>query len=217
MTPLAIVVIALIGLSSPWFVNLLTWGLTFPLPKDSGDRVEAIVVLGRGDAFRDERFTEARQLWQEQRAPNIFASGMLDAKFITRDLEKSGVPLVSLAGEECSQTTVENALFTSALLRPQGIKDILLVSDAPHMLRAMLIFRSVAFDVTPHPIPIPAQLGTQQQRLKLVLREYAGLIHHALTGKFWRRSPDALDNPPPEVLDKIVDWNCKVPRASQQE
>ncbi len=215
--PLIIVAAGLIVLSSSWFVDLLTWGLTWPLPNDSGDRVDAIVVLGRGESLRDERLAKVWQLWREERASNIFASGMLDAKFITRRLEKSGVPVLSLGGEECSQTTEENALFTSALLRSRGIDDILLVTDSPHMLRAFLTFRSMSFEVTPHPVSLQPQQMGKISRLRTVLREYVALLHHAITGKFKARSPQALDNPSAEITHKIDDWNCKVPKAPKAQ
>jgi uncharacterized SAM-binding protein YcdF (DUF218 family) len=204
--------IAFFLITSPAFVNLLTWGLTAPLPPDLGDRVDTIVVLGRGENFRAERIALAWQLWQSKRADKIFASGMMDAITMVEYWQNMGVPTTSLAGEECSQTTEENAAFTSAILRDRKVKNILLVTDPPHMWRSLLVFRSFGFNVVPHATPLDSQQLTTKQQLVRVVREYLGAIDYALSDKFRQRSPQELDNPSPEILQKITEWNCKVPR-----
>ncbi|NET38393.1 MAG: YdcF family protein [Cyanothece sp. SIO1E1] len=209
--PLAVVIIVIIVFTSPVFVSLLTWGLTATLPPDSGNRVDTIVVLGRGENLRSDRLAATWQLWQAERAANIFFSGMMDARPMVRYLKDNGVPTSSLAGEECSQTTEENAMFTSAILRPQGVKDILLVTDPPHMWRSFLVFRSVGFNVIPHIVTSSSQTPTKTK----LAREYLGMIAYAVTGKFQARSPAELDSPSPEVLRKISEWNCKEPRVKR--
>jgi uncharacterized SAM-binding protein YcdF (DUF218 family) len=210
--PLIAVAIAFFLITSPVFVNLLTWGLTAPLPPDLGDRVDAIVVLGRGPDLRAARTGVAWQLWQSKRADKIFASGMMDAIPMVEYWQDKGVPATSLAGEECSQTTEENAIFTSAILHSQRVKSILLVTDPPHMWRSLLVFRSFGFNVVPHATRLDFQRFTTKDRLVLVVREYLGAIDYALNDKFRQRSPQELDNPSPEILRKITEWNCKVPR-----
>lgn len=210
--PLVISVVVFIILTSPAFINLLTLGLTVAVPDDSGDRTDTIVVLGRGSDLRTDRLAETWQLWQDGRASNIFASGMMDAKPMVRYLRENGVPVSLIAGEECSQTTEENGLFTSAILRPQGVKDILLVTDEPHMWRSLLIFRSVGFNVVPHPTTLNSQETSNTHQLIGVMREYGGMLYYSLTGKFQRRSPEDLDTPSSDVTRKLTEWNCKLPR-----
>jgi uncharacterized SAM-binding protein YcdF (DUF218 family) len=210
--PLTWGAIAFFLITSPAFVNLLTWGLTAPLPPDLGDRVDTIVVLGRGADARAERISVAWQLWQSKRADKIFASGMMDAITMVEYWQNMGVPITSLAGEECSQTTEENAAFTSAILRHQKVKNILLVTDPPHMWRSFLVFRAVGFNVVPHATSLASQRLTTSEQLALVVREYFGAIDYALSDKFRQRSPEELDNPSPEILRKITEWNCKIPR-----
>jgi uncharacterized SAM-binding protein YcdF (DUF218 family) len=194
-------------LISPIGVKLGLWGLTAFVPPDSGEPVQAIVVLGRGEDLRVSRVAEVQALWQDDRAPRIFASGMSDAKAIIQALEAAGIPGERLTGEECSQSTEENALFTNAILRPQGIEKILLVTDPPHLLRSFLLFRSFRFDVIPHSSSIDL-LATSQERFKTEMREYFGLIQYALTGEFIPRSLDRLNRPPAEVTHKIRNWRC---------
>jgi uncharacterized SAM-binding protein YcdF (DUF218 family) len=205
--PLVAIAILLL-LTSPWSLQIGLWGLTLGVPPDSQEPVDAIVVLGRGNDFRDSRVVLAQQLWNSKRAPQIFISGMLDARLMMQELTKVGIPAQHLSGEECSQSTEENALFTNAILRPQGIQKILLVTDAPHVLRSLLTFRSFGFHVIPHPSPLPPLLSNSE-KLKILLREYAGLVQYLLTGQFQPRPLESVNHPAQAVTQKIVDWGCR--------
>jgi uncharacterized SAM-binding protein YcdF (DUF218 family) len=164
------------------------------LPNDAGQPVDAIVVLGRGRALRPERTQVAADLWQANRSPLVFASGRGDAKPIAQALVKRGVPEQAIDGEPCSRTTEQNAQFTAALLKPRGIQQILLVTDPPHMLRSFLTFRSLGFDVIPHPNPLPPELNARREAF-LIVREYMGLVSYGLLGRFFPR-----EAPPAEVV-----------------
>ena len=210
--------LALIGL--PWLVRaipykrqisgfglllLLLYGLTCSapgiqlgsrvlvglLPADPGRSADVIVVLGRGPDLRLERVQVAAQLWHSKRAPVVFASGTGDAQPIGELLVQSGVMPEAVTGEPCSRTTEENAQFTAALLKPQGIQTILLVTDPPHMLRSWLTFRSFGFEVIPHPNPLPAQL-TPHKEAFLLVREYVGLASYGVLGRFLPRDVPPL-------------------------
>nr|WP_228038438.1 YdcF family protein [Nodosilinea sp. LEGE 06152] len=171
---------------SPIGVKVGGKGLALLIPRDSGQPAEAIVVLGRGGDFRPSRVRVAAELWQQRRAPLIFASGRSDAIEIGQMLEAAGVPATAVDGEPCSATTNENALFTAALLQPQGIRRLILVTDPPHMARSLLTFRSLGFEVTPHPSPVPNGLDIRNRQF-LVLREWAGLIGYGMMGRYFAR------------------------------
>ena len=173
---------------SPLGVKVGGKGLALLIPQDGGQSVDAIVVLGRGGEFRPARVAVAADLWRQQRAPLIFASGMGDAIELGQMLETAGVPETAIDGEPCSRTTNENALFTAALLQPKGIKRLILVTDPPHMARSLLTFRSVGFDVIPHPSPIPSSLNVKR-RQQMVMREWAGLIGYGIMGRYFARDP----------------------------
>lgn len=184
-----VLLLLLYGLGlSPLGTALGSAGLAVLIPQDGGQTADAIVVLGRGGDFRPSRVQVAADLWQQQRAPLVFASGRGDAIEIGQMLEAAKVPTVAIDGEPCSATTNENALFTAALLQPQGIKRLILVTDPPHMARSLLTFRSVGFDVIPHPSPIPSGLDLKH-RQSLVLREWAGLMGYGLMGRYFTREP----------------------------
>lgn len=165
------------------------------LPKDSGETAGAIVILGRGGGdFYTARTNLAKDLWQSKRAPLIFTSGIDDAPSMISQLQEKGVPRQTMDGENCSLTTAENALFSAAVLQPRGIKKIILITDAPHMLRSLLVFRANGFEVIPRSTPLPAYLGTQGSFM-LKLREYGGLFTYAFRGLFSTPPASELDSP----------------------
>jgi uncharacterized SAM-binding protein YcdF (DUF218 family) len=164
------------------------------LPQDTGQPTDAIVVLGRGKPLRPERVQVAAELWQANRAPLVFASGWGDAKPIARSLVQRGVAEQAVDGEPCSRTTEENAQFTAALLQPRGVRQILLVTDPPHMLRSFLTFQSFGFQVVPHPNPLPPEMNTRREAF-LIVREYLGLMSYGLLGRFFPR-----EVPPAEIV-----------------
>jgi uncharacterized SAM-binding protein YcdF (DUF218 family) len=63
--------------------------------------------------------------------------------------EDFGVPVQWVEGR--SRDTAENAAFSAAMLRADGIKRILLVTDALHMPRARAAFERAGFDVVSAP------------------------------------------------------------------
>jgi len=69
-----------------------------------------------------------------------------------------------------------------------------LITDPPHMLRALLTFRANGFTVTPYTSQLPEHLSFKA-KVFLNLRESIGLVSYGLRGLFFpQRSPE-LDNP----------------------
>jgi len=169
-------------------------GLVTFVPSDPGVTADAIVVLGRGVRLRNSRVDVAAELWKENRAPLIFASGAGDGSQIVELLSVEGIPNQALNEESCSRTTQENALFTATVLKPQGVKQILLVTDPPHMLRSLLTFRSLGFTVIPHLSPLPPDLP-QGRKAVMVLYEYVGLVSYGLKGRYFPQSLPIAERP----------------------
>lgn len=192
----------------PFVVNK---ALIASLPTDPGKKVDAIVVLGRGAPFARPRVNLAAELWQNQRAPVIFVSGRGDASDLIAQLEEKGIPERSLDGEECSVTTWENAIFTDAILQPQGIRQILLITDALHMWRSILVFRAQGFDVIPRISPIDFYFVGKRGKSFLALREYSGLVEYGLRGLYFPKHSSELNNP------ELVNIVQKAQRYGQQQ
>jgi uncharacterized SAM-binding protein YcdF (DUF218 family) len=231
-TPVVIVLPLLFLVLLPWIIPRLRWkrvisgvgalllvlyfSATFPLtlavakkglvafiPPDSGTAVDAIVVLGRGKPFRKSRVEVAAELWQARRAPLIFASGVGDGLEIVEQLKEKGIPDSALNEEHCSETTRENALLTASELQPQGIKRILLVTDPPHMLRSLLTFQSMGFEVTPHASPVPSELSSSKTAL-LLFSEYMGLFSYGIQGRFLPQDEVAKKITPPVAKSRSL-------------
>jgi uncharacterized SAM-binding protein YcdF (DUF218 family) len=146
---------------------------------------QAIVVLGGAlnmpsEAHRQaeitnsaDRMLEALRLYRAGRAPLVVLSGgdspllpkarmMHEADEMRAILEEWGIPDAATLVEDGSINTRENALFTHKLLAQRGIGQIILVTSAIHMPRAVATFRKVGFDV----VPVPADFltGWEKQR-----------------------------------------------------
>jgi uncharacterized SAM-binding protein YcdF (DUF218 family) len=64
-----------------------------------------------------------------------------EAKIMQQVALSRGVPERALLVEPRSDNTVENAHEAAQLLRPRGVREVLLVSDRTHLPRAALLFR----------------------------------------------------------------------------
>jgi uncharacterized SAM-binding protein YcdF (DUF218 family) len=94
--------------------------------------------------------------------------------------------------EDGSNDTLQNAQFTSAQLRERGVTDVVLVTDAVHMPRAVRAFKPTALGIVPAPmrfyseapmlvtdyLPSGEGLGKSQR----ALRELLGLMFYRLKG-----------------------------------
>lgn len=193
ISPRAIMLLVGFIVSLPIIYAVAAKGLVVFLPTDSGAAADAIVVLGRESELNEYRVYVAAELWRAKRAPMIFVSAGGAAVKLIQLLEARGIPNRVLDGENCSLTTEENALFTAAILHPQGIQRILLITDPPHMMRALLTFRAHGFTVIPYTSPLPKEWGFKKKAF-LELREYMGLVSYGLRGLFVPQRPLTLNS-----------------------
>ncbi|MEY2619179.1 MAG: hypothetical protein RL522_2181 [Pseudomonadota bacterium] len=159
-------------------------GALLPLPQPLADRAlpdagtQAVVVLGGGvlaeapeyGAAQPASATLARlrygiRLARAQRLPLAFAGGLgwggrgdaSEAQAVAQSArEDFGFEPRWL--DDQSRETRENAQKLAALMLPQGMRRIALVSDAWHLPRAALEFERAGFTVLPAPtrLPLPA-------------------------------------------------------------
>lgn len=126
---------------------------------------QAIVILGggfyRGQEFNNvyqsggattQRLQYAAYLAKNTHLP-IALSGIEATYGMETTLEQLGSSAKWL--EKNSHDTYENAQFSAQLLQPQGIKHIVLVTDAWHMSRAVLAFQQAGFNTLPAPTDFP--------------------------------------------------------------
>jgi uncharacterized SAM-binding protein YcdF (DUF218 family) len=201
---------------SPLFAYLsagsLEWFYPALVPQAAGE-AEAIVVLGGAvmpsdlpvlepypswDTYR--RCKYAGWLYRHRRFVPVVVSGgpgpenVIIARAMRSELELEGVPSAAIITEERSTSTYENGLFSAVLLRARGIRKILLVTEAYHMLRAEKVFRKLGLEV----VPAPCAFSTARFHISLdkflpvgqpltinnsVLHEWIGLGWYKLRGR----------------------------------
>jgi uncharacterized SAM-binding protein YcdF (DUF218 family) len=131
------------------------------VPGSSTPHADAIVVLGGGNLpVADWSRTTTRAgrgltLWRDGFAPLLLVSGSDQADDLARGFTLSGVPGGDLRVESRSVNTHENARNSAAMLKADGLSDVLLVTSAIHMRRAAGCFRHEGIVVT----PVPAEDG----------------------------------------------------------
>ena len=143
-----------------------------PVPVIESPAADAIIILGGavGSADypridvdltgRSDRVMHAARLYRAEKAPIIIVTGgtikWMSAKkpeaiTILRLLEELGVPPKSILVEVESLNTFQNASNTKRLLTKHGLKNILLVTSASHMPRALATFRTMGIKAIPSP------------------------------------------------------------------
>ena len=116
-----------------------------------------VEINGAGD-----RVLYAAELYKEGKAAQILLSGgdiewqdtgsTTPAEDMASILIQLGVPESALRLETESKNTYENAVYAKEILDEQGITQILLITSALHMPRAVAIFENQGFEVTPVPV-----------------------------------------------------------------
>lgn len=197
--------LTLLALSLPIVADPLTRALLRypPLEPAAARDAQAIVVLSGGTrkgppgAQADEltpvtleRLAYGARLSRVTGLPLLLSGGVVthgepEAVVLGRVLERDfGVQARWL--ETRSRNTTENALESAALLRSAGVRHVLLVTSATHMVRAMQAFDGTGLAViaAPAPEPRPAYDGLTDwlptpaalQRSTAALYELLGLI-----------------------------------------
>lgn len=165
----ALLILSLAGLwllSTPYVGGKLLDALKPPPLLPRGDEAEAIVILG-GGSYRDtieydgdtvgrmtlERVRYGAWLARRTGKPVLVTGGAptggaAEATLMRSVLEgEFGVPVRWI--EDRSDNTRENALRSAALLKPDGITRVYLVSHAWHLKRAMPEFERAGLAVIP--------------------------------------------------------------------
>jgi uncharacterized SAM-binding protein YcdF (DUF218 family) len=179
------------------------------LPDKNMEEATSVIILGRGPNDRLQRSLIAAQIFYEHRT-NIFVSGMSDAPTILEYLMEMGVPEKHLAGERCSQSTWENALFSDALMSEHDKETIILITDEPHLLRAYLVFKGFGLDIIPYGIPREQGGLLSPKQAWITLREYTALIAYAGNRKFWPKDEKEQRVNIHQAKQKVDNWGCNL-------
>lgn len=167
----ALALLALFLVSWPPLAWLFARALEAPYPPESlpPTDAQAIVVLAsavypptpplptaRVGNDTLERCLYAAWLYKYWRQLPVLASGGTNtsdsppyAMVMRETLRTQGVSDSMIWSEEQSHSTHENAVYSAKLLRQKGIRKIVLVTEAYHMLRAEKSFRKQGLEVIP--------------------------------------------------------------------
>ncbi|MGI8426001.1 MAG: YdcF family protein [Actinomycetota bacterium] len=143
-----------------------------PMALEKVPKADAIVVLGGvvGAALpprltvdlsgASDRVLYAAQLYQAGKGRLVIASGgalpwqcksPAEAYAMAALLTEWGVPHGAIMLETASRNTYENAVNSKRLLGAHGLHQVLLVTSALHMPRALALFRALGIEAAPAP------------------------------------------------------------------
>jgi len=164
--------VLLLMLSMPFFGGTLLVALERGLTADATEKPRAIVILTADiDRFvgDDPGFAPGRLTLDRERAGSILFRRVQLPVLVTGGVLRKGDPPISVVTaqslrddfqipvrwtETRSRDTWENAEYSAAMLRANGIDTIYLVTHAWHMRRALLAFRHFGIKVVPAPVQI---------------------------------------------------------------
>jgi uncharacterized SAM-binding protein YcdF (DUF218 family) len=211
----SLVVLAILGFSPVGNALIITLEDRFPPWDAARGPPDGIIVLGgalNGSGRSNEvvmlnegaerltvvpqlarRYPNARILFSGGSAALIYEGGA-EAELAGRLLESFGIAQDRITLEDRSRNTIENAIFSKAIVRPKPGERWLLVTSAYHMPRAMGVFHKAGFPVEAYPVdwrtrgaedalrPF-ATIGDGLQRTDTAVHEWVGLAVYWLTGR----------------------------------
>jgi Uncharacterized conserved protein len=117
--------------------------------EDTLEKSDAIIILS-DDNFYADRATRAAELFRQELAPTVVASGIRlrpyagIAELMTHDLIERGVPKERIVPfPQAADNTREEADALKIMVLQKGWKSVILVTSNYHTRRARLIFRKV--------------------------------------------------------------------------
>jgi len=156
---------------------------------DSPEPLDAIVVLGaplRPDGGLSdvlaERVAGGLAAWRAGGAPIVCVTGgdtgagHNEADAMAAALIASGLPREAVRVERTARTTAENATRVAALLAPERVRRVWLVTQPFHGRRARRVFRAAGLEVRVWHIEDSLQYAQPRRALRWITREYAAWI-----------------------------------------
>ncbi len=161
---------------------------SYPYAKEYGKAIDGTAAL--------ERDHYAAFIHRETGLPILVSGGYV----VSSDMSEASVMADTLKNsfnasvtwqEGKSRNTAENAIYSAALLKENGIEKIYLVTHAWHMLRAVKMFEKQGLEVTPAPTMFASNMTNTSWdyylpnasalfNVRIALREYIGIVWYKL-------------------------------------
>ena len=148
-----------------------------------------------GDAL--SRVFETYRVYLTVKRPIIFSGGIVFGKKAEADISKKvllslGLEEDRLVLESKSKDTYENAKFVKEICEKYKFKKILLVTNAFHMKRSVMLFKKYFNDITPYPVGYRTPRkeyfflsffphADNMNDISLALKEHMGILFYKLT------------------------------------
>jgi len=158
--------------ATPAFSNYLLESLEGEYPPKNIEHlpnVDAIVILGGavvkaryGPDFLDlgmssDRLFYGLELYKMKKAPKIILVGggepgeLSEAEMMAKFLQKFGIDENNILLETKSHNTYENAINIRDITQQNNMREVILVTSAVHMRRALATFKALGINVIPAP------------------------------------------------------------------
>ena len=160
---------------------------------DRARPADVIVVLGsqvypggRLGPSLERRAQHAAALYRRGMADYVLCSGGVgdnppsEAEVACRRIIELGVPPGAIVYETRSHSTEENAAYSAAIMREQGWRSAIIVTDGFHMLRAAWMFDRAGVFAYPGPAQVTAGPMNPVERIGREAREALALAWYGL-------------------------------------
>jgi len=151
-------------------ITLLAWAAIVrqlePKSNTSRTRFDAIIVLGspadsdgNPSPYQMARVTEAVHEYERGVAPRLILTGaaahnrFVEATVMARTAHAQGIPESALFVEPRALDTIQNACYSEQIMNAHGWHSAEVISEAPHLPRAAMIFSHTALEWRMHPAP----------------------------------------------------------------
>lgn len=146
-----------------WFLLILFLGLAvhYNATKNSHlplKKADVIIVLGtspnpdkKPNPILKFRIDKGIELYKKQYAKKIIVTGTKVAGFYESEVMKEycveqGVPEDAIIEENKAKNTIENAFYSTKIMKEQGFKSAIVVSSRTHLKRSKMLFSQYNFD-----------------------------------------------------------------------
>jgi len=136
------------------------------------------------------RARHAADLYAHGLAPHIIPTGGLtgpppsEAAAMAGMLQAEGVPTAAITLEERAHDTIQNILYSQAIMQANGWRTAILVSEPNHIKRAALIARDAGLLFTISPVTDSPGWNTPEARYQNLFRDAHTLMSYQLNRLF---------------------------------